>query len=222
MQNSKFYQLITALFVTCLIVSNIIAVKIGAFGSYFLPVGVILFPITYIIGDVLTEVYGYGAARRAIWIGFFCNLIAVIAIYISIQIPSAPFFANQKAFEQILGFAPRLLVASFIAYLIGQFANSLVMAKMKIKTAGKHLWMRTIGSTIIGEGLDSLVFIVIAFYGVMPSSVIGGLVLAQWVFKTLFEVVATPFTYLVVNYLKKTEMIDVYDKDTSFNPLSMK
>lgn len=222
MQNSKFYQLITALFVTCLIVSNIIAVKIGAFGSYFLPVGVILFPITYIIGDVLTEVYGYGAARRAIWMGFFCNLIAVIAIYISIKIPSAPFFANQKAFEQILGFAPRLLVASFIAYLIGQFANSLVMAKMKIKTAGKHLWMRTIGSTIIGEGLDSLVFIVIAFYGVMPSSVIGGLILAQWVFKTLFEVVATPFTYLVVNYLKKTEMIDVYDKDTSFNPLSMK
>ncbi len=222
MQNSKFYQLVTALFVTCLIISNIIAVKIGAFGSYFLPVAVILFPVTYIIGDVLTEVYGFCATRRAIWTGFACNLLAVIAIFIAMKIPSAPFFENQKAFEQILGFAPRLLVASFVAYLIGQFANSLVMAKMKIKTAGKHLWTRTIGSTIIGEGLDSLVFIVIAFYGVMPSSVIGGLILAQWVFKTLFEVVATPFTYLVVNYLKKTEMIDVYDKDTSFNPLSMK
>lgn len=222
MPASKFYQLITALFVTCLVVSNIIAVKIGAFGSYFLPVGVILFPITYIIGDVLTEVYGFANARRAIWIGFFCNLIAVIAIYFSIHIPAAPFFENQKAFEQILGFAPRLLFASFVAYLFGQFANSLVMAKMKIKTAGKHLWMRTIGSTIIGEGLDSLIFIVIAFWGVMPSGVIGGLVLAQWFFKTLFEVVLTPVTYIVISYLKKSEMMDVYDKDTNFNPLSMK
>ncbi|OGH88902.1 MAG: transporter [Candidatus Magasanikbacteria bacterium RIFOXYD2_FULL_36_9] len=218
MPTSKFYQLITALFVTSLVVSNIIAVKIGAFGNYFLPVGVILFPITYIIGDVLTEVYGFASARRAIWIGFVCNLVAVIAIYISIHIPSAPFFENQKAFEQILGFAPRLLVASFVAYLVGQFANSLVMAKMKIKTAGKHLWMRTIGSTIVGEGLDSLIFIVIAFWGVIPNDVIGGLILAQWMFKTLFEVVLTPVTYAVVGYLKKTEQIDVYDKDTSFNP----
>ena len=222
MQNSKFYQLITALFVTCLVVSNIIAVKIGSFGGYFLPVGVILFPITYIIGDVLTEVYGYASARRAIWTGFFCNLIAVIAIYISIHVPSAPFFANQTSFEQILGFAPRLLFASFVAYLFGQFANSLVMAKMKIKTAGKHLWMRTIGSTIIGEGLDSVIFILIAFGGVIPSTVIGGLIMAQWVFKSLFEIVATPFTYWVINYLKKTENSDVYDKDTNFNPLSMK
>lgn len=221
MQYSKFYQFIIALFVTCLIISNIIAVKIGAFGTYFLPVAVILFPITYIIGDILTEVYGYQAARRAIWMGFMCNLIAVIAIYIAIKIPAAPFFENQKGFEQILGFAPRLLVASFIAYLVGQFSNSFVMAKMKIKSAGKHLWMRTIGSTIVGEGLDSLIFITIAFWGVMPSSAIGGLIVTQWIFKTLFEVVATPLTYLVINYLKKTEMIDVYDKETNFNPLSM-
>lgn len=222
MPTSKFYQLISALFVTCLIISNIIAVKIGAFGNYFLPVAVILFPITYIIGDILTEVYGYNAARRAIWTGFVCNLIAVIAIYIAMKIPSAPFFENQKAFEQILGFAPRLLAASFVAYLVGQFANSVVLAKMKIKTNGKHLWMRTIGSTIVGEGLDSLIFITLAFYGVMPVSAIGGLIITQWIFKTLFEVVLTPATYAVVGYLKKTEQIDVYDKDTSFNPLSMK
>lgn len=222
MPTSKFYQLISALFVTSLIISNIIAVKIGAFGSYFLPVAVILFPITYIIGDILTEVYGYSAARRAIWTGFTCNLVAVIAIYIAMKIPSAPFFENQKAFEQILGFAPRLLVASFVAYLVGQFANSVVLAKMKIKTNGKHLWMRTIGSTIVGEGLDSLIFITLAFYGVMPTSVIGGLIVTQWMFKTLFEVVLTPVTYAVVGYLKKTEQIDVYDKDTSFNPLLMK
>lgn len=219
MQQSKFYQLISALFVTCLIVSNIIAVKIGMFGKYYLPVAVILFPITYIIGDVLTEVYGYAAARRAIWIGFFCNLVAVIAIWISIKIPAAPFFANNQAFADILGFAPRLLMASFIAYLIGQFANSVVLAKMKIKTNGKYLWMRTIGSTIVGEGLDSLIFITIAFTGIMPAGVIGGLIITQWIFKTLFEVIATPITYVVVGYLKKSEQIDTYDKDTNFNPV---
>lgn len=221
MNSSKFYQFISAFFVTCLIISNIIAVKIGAFGSYFLPVAVILFPITYIIGDVLTEVYGYAAARRAIWTGFACNLLAVIAIYLSIKIPSAPFFANQKAFVDILGFTPRLLAASFIAYLVGQFTNSLVLAKMKIKTNGKYLWMRTIGSTIVGEGLDSGIFITLAFWGIMPGSVIGPLILTQWIFKTLFEVVATPVTYLVVGMLKKKEGVDVYDRETKFSPIKV-
>ncbi|MDO8499422.1 MAG: queuosine precursor transporter [bacterium] len=205
MSNSKYYQFISAIFVTCLIISNIIAVKIGSFGGKFLPVAVILFPITYIIGDVLTEVYGYVAARRAIWIGFACNLLAVVAIYIAIKIPSAPFFTNQTAFEQILGFTPRLLVASFIAYLIGQFTNAKVMDKMKLKMNGKHLWVRTIGSTIVGEGLDSLIFITIAFWGVMPGAVIGTLILTQWIFKTLFETVLTPVTYAVVGYLKRKE-----------------
>ena len=221
MPQSKFFQLISALFVTCLIISNIIAVKIGAFGSYFLPVAVILFPITYIIGDVLTEVYGYAAARRAIWTGFFCNLLAVVAIWIAIKIPAAPFFINNQAFTDILGFTPRLLAASFVAYLIGQFANSTVLAKLKVRTQGKYLWMRTIGSTIVGEGLDSLVFISLAFYGVMPNAVIGPLILTKWAFKTLFEFVATPVTYAVVGYLKKTEQIDVYDRDTKFNPIKM-
>lgn len=219
MPNSKFYQFISALFVTCLIVSNIIAVKIGSFAGHFLPVGVILFPLTYIIGDVFTEVYGYAAARRAIWTGFACNLVAVTAIWIAMQVPAAPFFAHQDAFATILGFAPRLLAASFAAYLVGQFANSLVLAKMKIATNGKHLWMRTIGSTIVGEGLDSLVFIVFAFSGVLPPSAIGPLILAQWIFKSAFEVVATPLTYLVVGFLKKTEKIDVYDRDSNFSPL---
>ncbi|OGH88193.1 MAG: transporter [Candidatus Magasanikbacteria bacterium RIFOXYC2_FULL_42_28] len=221
MSNSKFYQLISALFVTCLIISNIIAVKIGAFGSYFLPVAVILFPITYIIGDILTEVYGYAAARRAIWTGFACNLLAVVAIYISIKIPSAPFFANQTAFEQILGFTPRLLVASFSAYLVGQFVNSMLLSKMKIKTQGKHLWARTIGSTVVGEGLDSLIFISLAFWGVMPVGVLGGLILTQWIFKVLFETVSTPFTYYFVSLLKKKEGVDVYDTETKFNPLAL-
>ena len=221
MSNSKFYNLISALFVTCLIISNIIAVKIGAFGSYFLPVAVILFPLTYIIGDVLTEVYGYAAARKAIWTGFFCNLLAVIAICIAIKIPSAPFFTNQAAFQSILGFTPRFLVASFIAYLIGQFANSMVLSKMKVKMHGKHLWMRTIGSTIVGEGLDSAIFITLAFWGVMPGAVVGTLIVTQWIFKVLFETVLTPVTYVVVGYLKKAEKMDVYDKEMSFNPVKM-
>jgi uncharacterized integral membrane protein (TIGR00697 family) len=221
MPNYKFYNLISALFVTCLIISNIIAVKIGAFGNHFLPVAVILFPLTYIIGDVLTEVYGFAAARKAIWTGFLCNLIAVIAIYIAIKIAPAPFFQNQAAFETILGFTPRLLAASFIAYLIGQFANSMVLSKLKVKTQGKHLWMRTIGSTIVGEGLDSAIFITLAFWGVMPGAVVGQLVLTQWIFKVLFETVLTPVTYLVVGMLKKKEGMDVYDRGTSFNPVKI-
>lgn len=220
MSNLKFYQLVSALFVTCLVISNIIAVKIGAFGSYFLPVAVILFPITYIIGDILTEVYGFAAARRAIWTGFFCNLVAVVAIYIAIKIPAAPFYANQASFESVLGFSARLLVASFVAYLLGQFANSVIMAKMKVMTSGKYLWTRTIGSTIVGEGLDSLIFIAIAFWGVMPGAVLGTLILTQWGFKVLFEAVLTPVTYLVVGYLKKAEQIDVYDREAKFNPMS--
>lgn len=219
MFNSKFFQLISAVFVTCLVISNIIAVKIGAFGPYFLPAAVILFPVTYIIGDILTEVYGYAAARRVIWTGFLCNLFAVVAILIAIRIPAAPFFPDQSAFASILGFTPRLLAASFSAYLIGQFANSLVMAKMKIKTDGKYLWTRTIGSTIVGEGLDSAVFISLAFVGVVPDAAILPLILTQWVFKTLFEVVATPITYAAVGYLKKSEGIDVYDRGTNFSPV---
>ncbi|MDO8626753.1 MAG: queuosine precursor transporter [Candidatus Magasanikbacteria bacterium] len=221
MQTTKYYHVIIALFSVCLVVSNIIAVKIGSFLGYFLPVAVILFPFTYILGDVLTEVYGYAAARRAIWTGFFCNLVAVIAIWLSIKIVPAPFFANQPAFAAILGFTPRLLVASFLAYLVGQFANSYILSKLKIRTQGKHLWARTVGSTVVGEGLDSLVFIVLAFSGVLPSVAIPTLVLTQWIFKSAFEVVATPFTYIVVNYLKQAEGLDVYDHQTNFNPVKI-
>ncbi len=221
MQQTKFFQFIAALFVTCLVVANIIAVKIGSFWGVFLPVAVVVFPITYIIGDILTEVYGYAAARRVIWTGFACNLVAVVAILIAIRVPSAPFFSNQSGFASILGFTPRLLVASFLAYLVGQFMNSLVMAKMKIKTNGKWLWTRTIGSTIVGEGLDSLIFITVAFSGVVPTAAIGSLILAQWIFKTLFEVIATPVTYAAVGFLKKSEGMDVYDRETNFSPIKL-
>jgi uncharacterized integral membrane protein (TIGR00697 family) len=219
MPQTKYLGVITAIFATCLVVSNIIAVKVGNFGGVFLTVAVILFPLTYIINDVLTEVYGYAAARRVLWTGFGCNLLAVIAIAASIYVPAAPFFGNQAAYEAILGFSPRLLIASFVAFLAGGFTNAYIMAKMKIWSNGKNLWQRTIGSTIVGEGVDTAIFTLIAFLGVFPGANLVQVILGEWVFKTLFEAVATPFTYLVVARLKRAEGIDVYDRETNFSPV---
>ncbi len=215
---ARSLQLLSAIFVTTLIVSNIIAVKIGSFGGVFLPVAVVIFPVSYLLGDIITEVYGYAAMRRVIWTGFACNLLAVIAIWIGSVIPAAPFFEGQASYVQILGATPRILAASFIAYLVGEFANSTILAKLKIKTGGRHLWLRTISSTIIGEGLDSVLFITLAFGGIFGSDQIVSLVIAQWLFKVGFEVIATPLTYAVVMFVKRREGIDVYDHSTSFNP----
>jgi hypothetical protein len=170
---------------------------------------------------VLTEVYGYKQARRVIWLGFLCNLLAVVAIWLGQTLPSASFWNGQDAYAQILGFAPRLLLASFIAYLIGEFANSFVLAKLKIATKGRFLWVRTISSTIIGEGLDSAVFMTIAFAGTIPTDGLFNAVVTQWLFKTGYEILATPLTYAVVNFLKKQEGLDAYDRDTNFNPLAL-
>ena len=179
----------------------------------------IIFPISYIFGDVLTEVYGYSHARQVIWIGFMCNLIAVIAIWIGGLLPPASFWNGQTAYNQILGYTPRLLMASFIAYLIGEFSNSFVLAKMKIATNGRWLWTRTIGSTIVGEGFDSLAFITIAFFGTIPNSGLIIMIITQWLFKSIYEVIATPLTYSVVAFLKRQEGIDTFDNDTNFNPI---
>ncbi|MCW5852899.1 MAG: queuosine precursor transporter [Anaerolineae bacterium] len=221
LEYSGWFVIIVAVFITCLLTANIIAVKVVAIGNLTGPAGLIIFPVSYIFGDVLTEVYGYRLARRVIWLGFLCNVIMVAAIYISQLLPAAPFWEAQAAYERILGFTPRLLVASFLAYLIGEFANSWVLAKMKIATQGKWLWTRTIGSTIIGEGLDSLVFVTIAFIGVMPTvGVIFSTIITQWLLKTVYEALATPFTYVVVSLLKRVEGVDAFDYDTSFNPIA--
>ena len=219
MSVSHRFVIITAVFVTCLITANIIAVKVISVGFIILPAAIIIFPLSYVFGDILTEVYGYRVARRVIWLGFTCNLIAVIAIWLGGLLPPAPEWEHQTAYETILGYAPRLLVASFAAYLIGEFANSFVLAKMKIATSGRWLWTRTIGSTIVGQGLDSAVFISIAFAGTLSFGLIGTTILTHWLVKTGYEAVATPFTYAIVNYLKKKEGIDTYDYDTRFNPL---
>jgi queuosine precursor transporter len=218
-QYSFLFLVVTGVFITCLITANIIATKIVSMGALALPAGTIIFPLSYIFGDVLTEVYGYRQARRVIWLAFACNLLAVVAIWLGQIAPAAPFWEGQTAYERILGYTPRLLAASFVAYLIGEFANSFVLAKLKILTHGRWLWTRTIGSTLVGEGLDSLIFISIAFVGTIPSSDILSIILTQWLVKTGYEVIATPLTYKIVNYLKQHEQMDTFDYDTRFNPL---
>jgi queuosine precursor transporter len=219
---SIWFLVVTAIFVTSLITANIIAVKLVSVATLVFPAAIIIFPVSYIIGDVLTEVYGFQRARLVIWLGFFCNLLSVIAIWLAQILPSASFWQGQTAYEQILGYSPRLLIASFVAYLFGGFANSIVLAKMKIATNGRWLWTRTIGSTLIGEGLDSLVFITIAFLGTIPLSAMVSTIMTQWLIKSVYEVIATPLTYIVVNFLKQKEGIDFYDRDTRFNPLRIK
>ncbi len=218
---SHRFLIVAALFVTCLITANIIIVKQVDIAGIVLPAAIIIFPLNYILGDVLTEVYGYQQARRVIWLGFFCNLVAVAAIWIGGMLPPAQVFEAQSAYERILGSTPRFLLASFTAYLAGEFANSFVLAKMKIATRGRWLWTRTIASTLVGQGIDSLIALPIAFGGVLPFSVLGIMVLSHWLTKSAYESIATPLTYGVVSYLKRKEGIDVYDYETDFNPLSI-
>ena len=216
---SIWFVVVTAVFVTSLITANIIAVKLVGIGYLVFPASVIIFPLSYIFGDILTEVYGFERARLVIWLGFFCNLLVVIAIWLAKILPSASFWQGQAAYEQILGFTPRLLIASFVAYIVGEFANSIVLAKMKITTQGRWLWTRTIGSTLVGEGFDSLVFISIAFLGTIPPSMMLSTIITQWLMKSVYEAAVTPLTYIIVNFLKREEGFDFFDRDTKFNLL---
>jgi uncharacterized integral membrane protein (TIGR00697 family) len=209
---------IAALFVTCLITANTIAVKVIGLGSIVLPAAVIVFPLSYIFGDILTEVYGYQWARRIIWLGFLCNLVFVAFAWLGGLLPSASFWGGQDAYQTILGYTPRLLLASFSGYLVGEFANSIVLSRLKIATGGRWLWLRTIGSTIVGQGLDSAIFITIAFAGPDFSA---ALILYHWLSKVLIEALATPGTYAAVGYLKRAEGIDTFDRSVSLNPFKM-
>lgn len=210
---------VTAVFITCLITANIVGVKVVSLGRFILPAAVVLFPLSYIFGDILTEVYGYRWARKVIWLGFFCNLIFVIVAWVGKVLPPAPLWEWQEAYEIILGYTPRLLIASFFGYVVGEFANSFVLAKMKIFTKGRWLWSRTISSTIIGQGLDTVIFLIGAYY--REPFFVPIMILYHWLAKTLIEVIATPFTYAIVNLLKKKEAIDTYDYQTKFNPFNV-
>ncbi len=216
----RYYDVAVALFVASLLTANIIAVKLVQLGPLIVPAGVVIFPLSYILGDILTEVYGFRYARRAIWLGFIGNLAAVVAIYVAGLLPAPVFWDGQAAYQTILGFTPRLLLASFVAYLIGEFANSTILAKMKVWTQGRHLWARTISSTLVGQGLDSLVFILIAFGGSMAMPALATAIFSQWLIKSAYEALATPLTYLVVNKLKRVEEVDVYDTNTRMNPFA--
>jgi queuosine precursor transporter len=210
---------IACVFVTCLIMANILAVKLTEIDGRVIDAGNVVFPISYIIGDVVTEVWGFKAARRLIWTGFFCNLIAALAIQAAIHLPAAGFYGDQQAYEDILGFSLRLLGASFCAFLVGEFTNSVIMARMKVLTEGRWLWSRTISSTAVAEAVDSTVFITLAFAG--TGTPLLNVIVTNWVFKTGYEVLATPLTYAVVNYLKRVEGVDVYDRDTKLVPVEI-
>lgn len=210
-----------AAFITCLLTANIIAAKLVVIGGVVLPAGIVIFPVSYILADVLTEVWGYAETRRVIWLGFGCNALMVVAVWVGSALAPAPFWKGQEAYAAILGQTPRLLGASFIAYLAGEFANAFVMAKVKIWTGGRWLWMRTIGSTIVGEGLDSAIFVGLAFAGTTPAGVLTGIIAGQWIVKVLYEVAATPLTYAVVGWLKSRERVDTFDYGTNFNPIRL-
>jgi uncharacterized integral membrane protein (TIGR00697 family) len=219
MNTSRRFVIIAAVFVTCLITANTIAVKVVSIGPLNLPAAIFVFPLSYIFGDILTEVYGYQQARKIIWLGFACNLVFVFFAWVGQILPAAPFWDKQAAYESILGYTPRLLAASFLGYLVGEFANSFILARMKVMTGGRWLWSRTIGSTVVGQGLDTVIFIVIAFAGPDFDPL---MILNHWWMKIGIEAVATPLTYRAVNYLKNKESTDTYDYDTNFNPFLLR
>ena len=203
-------------------ISNVASAKIVDFGYFTFDGGTLLFPLSYIFGDILTEVYGYKRARGVVWLGFFMALLMSVVFIVVGKLPSASGWNNQSAYDLILGLTPRIVFASLIAYACGEFSNSYILAKIKIKMKGKMLWVRTIGSTIVGEFIDSILFIVIAFWGILPNSLLITLVISNYIFKTLIEVIFTPITYKVVNFLKKKENEDYYDTYTNFNPFKLK
>ncbi len=214
----KYFDLIMAAFVAVLLISNIASTKIANFFVFAFDAGTLLFPLSYIFNDVLTEVYGYKKSRRVIWAGFFSAAIASLYLWFVSMMPPAAGWENQAAFEAILGFVPRIFAASLVAYFAGEFANSFVLAKMKVWSKGKMLWARTIGSTIVGEFVDTALFATIAFLGVIPFDLFVALVISNYVFKVGVEVLFTPITYKVIGFLKKAEGVDVFDTNTDFNP----
>jgi len=214
----RYFDLVMAVFVAVLLISNVASSKILDLGPFTFDGGTILFPISYIFGDILTEVYGYSRSRRVIWIGFGCALLMALVFAVVGVLPPAEGWEGQEAYMTILGQTPRIVLGSLIAYFAGEFSNSYTLAKMKVFTQGRWLWTRTIGSTIVGQGVDTLFFVLIAFYGLYTPSLLLTIIISNYFFKTGFEALVTPLTYFVVNSLKRAENEDYYDVDTDFNP----
>lgn len=216
----KRYDIILALFVAVIIISNVVTTKLISVGSVTFAGGAVLFPLAYIFGDIFTEVYGYKQARKAIWTGFAALVFLTLALLLVEYLPAAPFWTHQDAYQAILGFVPRIVVASICGYLAGEFVNAITMAVMKVRTKGRHLWSRTIGSTITGEGADTIVFNIVAFYGVLSAHNLVKLAVTAYLIKVAIEVIFTPVTYMVVNRLKRLEGTDPFDKNIDFNPFA--
>lgn len=208
----KYLFIVSAIFVATLLISNIAAQKLFSLWELVFSSGILVFPLSYIFGDILTEVYGFNRARSVIYVGMLCNLLLVLVIHISIALPPAPGWELQEHFEKALSMIPRIVAASIIAYVLGELVNSYVMSKMKLAFEGKSLWIRTITSTIAGQFVDTIVFVLIAFYGVYPSSILLIAVISSWAFKVIYEICATPVTYVAVNKLKKLEGIEHFDR----------
>ena len=224
----RYYDLVMAAFVTILLLSNLIGaskpsyITLPVIGEWSFGAGVLFFPVSYIIGDILTEVYGYARARRVIWAGFAALLFMAFMAWVVVQLPPADGWPGQDAYEFVFGNSWRIVLASMVAFWAGEFANSYVLAKMKVWTEGRHLWMRTIGSTVVGQGLDSLIFYPLAFWGLAgwPIELLWQVVLSQWAIKTAWEALLTPLTYVVVGALKRTEGVEVFDTETDFSPFA--
>jgi queuosine precursor transporter len=218
----KYYDLIMAAFVTVLLCANLVgASKVCRIWGFTFGAGVLFFPLSYLFGDILTEVYGYARARKVVWAGFTALIFASFMSWSVLRFPPDPQWIHQVAFETVFGATPRIVIASLIAYFCGEFCNSYVLAKMKIFTSGRMLWSRTIGSTVIGEAVDSIIFYPIAFVGIWRLDLVLRVLVGNYVLKVLWEVAATPFTYKIVNFLKRVESEDYYDRDTDFTPFSL-
>jgi queuosine precursor transporter len=218
----KYYDLVMALFVTVLLCSNVIgAAKVVTVLGFTFGAGVLFFPISYAFNDVLTEVYGYARSRKVVWAGFGAIIFASFMSWVVVSLPAAKGWNDQPAYEAVFGATPRIVFASLTAFFIGEFANSFVLAKLKIKTKGRYLWTRTIGSTMVGEGIDSLVFYPVAFWGIWEPNLVLQVMLGNYTIKVVWEVLATPLTYKIVNFLKRAEHEDYYDYDTNFTPFSI-
>jgi uncharacterized integral membrane protein (TIGR00697 family) len=224
MSRFRYLDALTTAFVVILLVSNLLAQKVIRIGPFWhIPAfstsgAMVLFPITYIFGDIFTEIYGYAASRRAIWLGFFGTALLYAVSALVIALPSDPEFHNQAAFVTVFGFLPRILIASLIAFWAGEFANSFTMAKLKLLTKGRMLWTRTVGSTVVGQAVDTTLVIVITFAGVFSAHKLVEIILVGYLLKVGYEVLATPLTYLVIGWLKRAEGIDTFDSHTNFNP----
>ena len=218
---SVLFMFAGILFAICLLISNILATKIILIGPWAAPAGVLIFPIAYIINDVIVEVWGYKKARLIIWSGFAVNLLAAVFFTLAIVVPAAPFWQNQSAFSTILGSTPRIIIASLLAYLTGSFLNAFVMSKVKVLMKGKDFSVRAILSTLVGETADSMIFITIAFVGNLPFNVLVGMIFTQACIKTVYEIVILPFTIVVVKWVKRVEGTDTYDESISYNPFSI-